>query len=744
MKRHHEQLLRYELAVIGGGVAGTVAAIAAARLGVKTVLLHNRANLGGPSSAECSCNSDGLNINGASEYHNLNARETGVLEEMKLESCYRKAWGWQQHWSLVLLEWVEKEPNLTLFLNTEAHDVEMDGARIKSVKARVIDSDTNLVIAADTFIDSSGDSVIGNAAGAEFRVGREARGEFNETLAPETADRKTMGSSICFRAADMGRPMPFKAPPWALKFSDEDLPYRLHDNPRQGYWWLEHGGELDTVADNEAIYRKLLAILYGLWDHVKNGGDHGADNYVINWIASHPGKRESRRLMGDCLLTQNDVMDATVFDDAVAYGGWPIDLHPPEGVFGKSHPGSPPPFLFPDIYGIPFRCLYSKNVENLMMAGRNISVTHVALGTTRVMATCALCGQAVGTAAYLRKKYRLTPREIGRERIGELKSLLASGDAALPGDIAVAVADIVPTERLSATSAMPLKTGPITGCLSLAPPPKDLGGVFDPCDVPPADRSRAQMFPVSSGRIDCVRVWMNSELPSPVTLTAKLRAAAKAGDFSAATDIASADAVVPPGLHVAVDFAFAAAVVPGKLCWILLPQVPGVEACVSDRYVPGVYLKRDGCYNDNLNLCFEVFPAQNVFGPENAINGLARAGAWPNMWVSDPAAGLPQCLDLTFGEPAEFNAIEIIFDTNLNKMIPSGAAPECVSDYEIQAWLDGCWRTLFSVTDNHFRRRRHEFAKVRAAKVRLEITKTNGDASARVYEVRMMNGLAFS
>ena len=276
----------YDFVVVGGGVAGTVAAIAAARLGVKTALVQNRPVLGGPSGSECCQNSDGAFITGAPEYVNRGAMETGILEEMRREAYYRSANGWQQHWSLVMREWAEREVNLTLLMNTEVHEVETEKNRIASLKARTLGSETEYVLKAPLFADCSGDSFVGFSAGAEYRMGREAQSEFGESLAPEKADKKTMGSSIAFRAVDMGRPVPFKAPEWAYKIhSDEDLPYRLHNNPKQGYWWLEYGGELDTIHDNEAIYQKLLSILFGMWDHVKNGGDHGAANYAINWIS---------------------------------------------------------------------------------------------------------------------------------------------------------------------------------------------------------------------------------------------------------------------------------------------------------------------------------------------------------------------------------------------------------------------------------------------------------------------------
>ena len=709
-----------DLLVVGGGVAGTVAAIAAARRGLKTVLVQNRPMLGGPSSSECSCNADGKCINGAQEYVNRNARECGILEEMKLESYYRNANGWEQHWSLVLREWAEREQNLILLLNTEAYDLTMDGNKITSVTARTLGSETTHRIIADTYIDCSGDSFLGCAAGAEFRMGREARSEFGESLAPEKADKKTMGSSIAFRAIDLGHPVPFAAPPWAMKINgDEDLPYRIHTDPKQGFWWLEYGGELDTIADNEEIYRKLLSILFGVWDHVKNGGDHGAANYAINWISSIPGKRESRRLMGDYILSQKDLEDHPHFRDTVAYGGWPIDIHPPEGVFGKGRPGSAPPIIFPGTYPIPFRCLYSRNIGNLMMAGRNISVTHVALGSTRVMATCASCAQAAAAAAVLMRKYGISPREVGQEHIAELQTMLAEDDAVLP-------MLPIPVRGLPATAAasgeLTLHIPEATSFEPLAAPEKKTD---DPCDVPPADRRRVQMFIASANVLETVKVRLEAEPGAHRLIEAELLDAE--GKI-----LASAKAPAATGIA---EFHFNAPTVPGGRYGIRLPQIQGVSVALHRRHLPGLERKLDGCYLDNDNWCFETVPPLRLYSAENAVNGIARAGTDnSNMWISSP--GLPQWLELDFGGKKSVGKAELIFDTNLDKPCYCGVPAECVRDYELQSFRNGRWETLVEVTGNRQRRRQHTFDPVETDRLRLVVTAINGDPCARVYEFR--------
>lgn len=418
-----ESVESYDLIVIGGGMAGVCAAISAARLGCNVALVHDRPVLGGNASSEVR-----VSISGADSRFK-NARETGVLEELRLEYRFR------DHdvdvngeinsiFDMVLWEWITKEPNIKLYLNAPASGVIMkDPSTIEAITAQQMGTEKKMRLEAPVFIDSSGDGFIAYSAGADYGMGREARHEFNESIAPEVADKLTLGSSILFESKNMGKPIKFTPPDWAYDYpTDEYLPFRGHDRITSGFWWIEFGGELNTIQDNDAIRDELWKVVFGVWDHIKNHGDHGAENYALDWVGAVPGKRESRRFFGDHILTQSDIETANPFPDRVAYGGWSIDLHPPKGIYS---PGKPAEFHgFPKMYSIPFRCLYSRNIKNLMMAGRNISVTHVAFGSTRVMATCAIMGQAVGTAASLCKKYNIFPRDVYRDHTSELQQQL--------------------------------------------------------------------------------------------------------------------------------------------------------------------------------------------------------------------------------------------------------------------------------------------------------------------------------
>ncbi|MDR6551893.1 FAD-dependent oxidoreductase [Paenibacillus qinlingensis] len=412
-----------DLCIIGGGMTGMCAAIAAARHGVKVVLMQDRPVLGGNASSEIR-----MNIGGA---HGKNNRESGLLEEIELENLYRNNTPNFSIWDSVLYEKVRFEENITLLLNCSCLGAEMEGTTIKSVKGWQLTTETWHNIEANYFADCSGDGILAPLTGAEYRIGREAANEFNESIEPDIADEKTMGLSCLFQIRETDKPQPFIPPTWAHTFtSDDDLPHRPHDK-RTNFWWIELGGDRDSIHDTEEIRDELLKVVFGVWDHMKNQGDHGVENWVIDWIGFLPGKRESRRYIGDHILTQNDIEAEGKFDDLVAYGGWSMDDHFPEGFYYKG--GHPTIYhRAPSPYGIPYRSLYSRNIDNLFFAGRNLSATHAALSSTRVMGTCSMLGQAIGTAAAIAVKENLTPRGIYQTRIPQLQQMLMDDDSYLP------------------------------------------------------------------------------------------------------------------------------------------------------------------------------------------------------------------------------------------------------------------------------------------------------------------------
>ncbi|GAB5562247.1 MAG: hypothetical protein SynsKO_38940 [Synoicihabitans sp.] len=344
-------------------------------------------------------------------------REGGIMEEIRLELAVRNPQRSASVFDLVLYDKCRSEPNLQLMLNTAVDGAEVVDGMIRSVSATRSSTEEHFRIAAQIFIDCTGDGRLGAEAGAPFRQGREGTDEFGEHLAVPTADGKTLGSTIMFQARKHDRPMPFVAPSWVRKFNEEDFKLRPYGQPHAdlgleyGYWWAEWGGCLDTLKDNEKIRDELLAITLGIWNYVKNESEVDASHWALDWIGFLPGKRESRRFVGRHVLTEQDIFQSRPFADAIAFGGWPIDTHPPEGVDAPELSPCTQHHL-PYLYDIPLRSCVAKSPRNLMFAGRNISATHIAFATTRVMATCAAIGQGVGTAAAVAIDAGMSPAEL--------------------------------------------------------------------------------------------------------------------------------------------------------------------------------------------------------------------------------------------------------------------------------------------------------------------------------------------
>ncbi len=417
-----------DFCVVGGGIAGMLAAISAARHGVQVVLMGDRPVLGGNASSEIR-----MWICGAAQ-HGDNNRETGILEEIMMESLHRNPTKNYSIWDSILFEKVKQEKNITLLLNCSCMDATMAGTHIQSVTGWQLTTQQYHTVTASIFADCSGDSILAPLTGAAYRIGREGKEEFGETIAPDTADRRTMGLTCMIQGRETPYPVPFTPPTWAEKFTTESLaPYRLPremiGQMRENFWYLELGGMHDSIADTETLRDELLGIAFGMWDYVKKHCDD-MECWELDWVGFLPGKRESRRYVGAYTLTEQDILSQGKFEDLVAYGGWTMDDHHPAGFRAEE-----PPNIFhpaPCPYGIPYRVLYAKDIDNLMFAGRNISATHAALSSTRVMATCGVMGQAVGTAVSIAVREGVLPKDITTHHMKELQQTLMRDDCYLP------------------------------------------------------------------------------------------------------------------------------------------------------------------------------------------------------------------------------------------------------------------------------------------------------------------------
>ena len=418
-KEHHADLV-----VVGGGIAGISAAISAARLGLKVALVQDRPVLGGNNSSEVRVHLGGWQ--NMPPYPRLgdtiaefgparggNARPIGVYEDDRK------------------LAVVKAEKNIALFLNTRVDGVTTnETGRIVSVTGQHTQKPETTTFYGRWFVDATGDGTVGFLAGADWREGREAKSETGEAWAPEEADMLTMGASVQWYAdktAD-GKDVDFPQQPWMIRFNDANGHQGL-----RGDWNWEAGLGREQIAEAEHIRDYGLLVAFSNWGYVKNIASNRTEyaNKELKWVAYIAGRRESRRLMGDWVLSENDIDARTNFPDATCVATWTIDLHFPKAAEKTKFTGEPfqTDSLNKTIWpiAIPYRCYYSRNVPNLFMAGRDISVTHIALGTTRLMRTHGMMGEVVGMAASLCKKYDCDPRGVYAQHLEELKTLMTKG-----------------------------------------------------------------------------------------------------------------------------------------------------------------------------------------------------------------------------------------------------------------------------------------------------------------------------
>ena len=720
----------FDVVVVGAGAAGCCAAIAAARMGAVTALIQNRPVLGGNASSEC-----GVGLNGASSHHR-NARETGIPEEV---ARIRSRYGYRKY-SEPFRMLTASEPNLTVFLNSHVFEAERkDSTTIALVRA--VDTLTGAITEyrGKHFIDCTGDGWLGFFAKADFRIGREARDAFDEDLAPRESDRITMsgclmGNGLAFRAHSVNRPVSFQRPPWARHIETLGGYGRRLRNVAGGEWWMEHPGTVDDLWQAEEARDELIKISFSYWDFIKNRSPlkEQARSYILSHIPIVDAKRESRRLMGDYILNQNDCENGRVFPDRISYGGWPLDVHHPAGIFS----GDEGSFDFNKrvpVYTIPYRCIYSRNIGNLHFAGRCASVTHVALGTIRVQNTLATLGQADGTAAAICVQRGITPRQIHRNHMPEFQQILLRHDQTIPELANQDPADLARKASVTASSTADFirftRSNMSTETLHLLD--HDRGMIFQTAGMETLSR---------------VAVKLASENDHPTAIELHVRTARKADDFSAEADVTVVPATIPPNAENWVEFNLELDVnSPFLWCW--LPRTEGISwrlmkhgptGCsrIYGQAAANSWTPRPGEY-----YAIDTVPALAVpttFAPANVINGYARESAdHSNMWASDPDAPFPQWIQLELPEKCPVTSVYLTFDTDLDPRLGGPAFPrECVRDYSVAVNHNGKWKTVAEVNANFQRRRIHRFERMETDQIRLTVTNTHGDRSARVFEIR--------
>jgi len=671
--------LKSDLAVIGGGLAGVCAAITAARAGAKVVLVQDRPVLGGNASSEVR-----LWILGATSHlgnNNRWAREGGVINELLVENMFRNPEGNPLILDTIILEMVVNEPNLTLLLNTAVYDLEKsDADTVKSVRAFCSQNSTAYEINAPVFVDASGDGIVGFLAGAAFRIGAEARTEFGEQFAPEKSSNELLGHTIYFYSKDTGRPVKFIPPSFALRDITE-IPrwrdIRFNDSGCR-LWWLEWGGTLDTIHDSERIKWELWKVAYGVWNHIKNSGQFPeAETLTLEWVGTIPGKRESRRFEGDYMICQQDLVEQRRHADAVSFGGWAIDLHPSDGVF-SAQPGCQQ-WHSKGVYQIPYRTMYSRNLKNLFLAGRIISASHIAFGSTRVMATCAHGGQAVGIAAAICTQKKLLPRDLlAAPHMKELQRELIGIGQYIPGVALEDENDLARTAEISATSELKLTEFAPSG------------------ETMPLDAAWAMMLPVQPGAMPTVEFLL--DVSAPNTLRLELRVSSKPDNHTPDTTLATQEIKLKTGAHIKLPVKFDAKIDAPRYAFVCLMANPDVAVHLSDQRVTGVLAVTQkfnravakssrqepppGSGIDSFefwipqrrpagkNLAVKIDPPLEVFGAQNLVNGFARPTNQPNVWAADFTHEQP-VLTLAWDKPQTIARIELSFDCDFDHPMES-------------------------------------------------------------------------
>ncbi len=708
-----------DFVVAGGGMAGVCAAIAAARAGLKVVLVQDRPVLGGNASSEVR-----LWILGATSHMGNNnrwAREGGILNEILMENTYRNKEGNPIIFDTVLLDKVLAEKNISLFLNTVIYDIEKGGEkRIDSIKAYNPQCETSYEFTAPLFCDSTGDGLIAYLGGATYRMGAEDAAEYDEKFAPDKQQYgEKLGHTIFFYHKDAGHPVSYVAPSFALK-PDEVERYinRIHQpdyfNALQTgckYWWIEYGGRIDTITDTEEIKYKLWSVVHGIWNYIKNSGKFPeADNLTLEWVGNIPGKRESRRFVGRYMLNQKDVVEQRPHPDTVAHGGWSLDLHPADGVFSTNAKACNQ-WHSKGVYPIPYRCYLTPDLENVFLAGRIISATHVAFASTRVMATCGTGGEAVGTAAAMCIKNRCLPSELlEADKMKLLQQTLTYNGMYLPQTDSVTPDALLHDAHMTASSVFQVGEIPFNG------------------EWLPLKKSAAQMLPLQKGVVPIVKVRVKASRATD--LQVELRASAKS--FNHTPDVVLGHLALPlHGGEQEVELQFNTEMPHTGYAFLCFMSSEHVEIQTSRMLLSGftaVFNKKLAAVSNGgkqeptedigvdsfefwcperaphaCNIAMQISPALDCFLISNLKNTHYRPIDRPNAWVACPDDEAP-VLTLTWQKAKELKGITLFTDPDYDHPMESvewghhdNKMPYCVDGMEII--VDG--KVVHTVTDNY-------------------------------------------
>ena len=741
------QQLDSDLVVVGGGMAGICTAIAAARAGIKVVLVQDRPVLGGNASSEVR-----LWILGATSHMGNNnrwSREGGVIDEILLENLSRNKEGNTLIFDTILLEKVVEEDNITLLLNTAVYEVsKRDERNIEELTAFCSQNSMAYKLRAPLFCDASGDGVVSYLSGAAFRMGAESKEEFGELFAPDHNYGELLGHTLYFYSKKAEQPVKYVPPAFALKdikqipryknLTEEDYGCRL--------WWMEFGGRKDTVHETEDIKWELWKVVYGVWDHIKNSGEFkDTENLTLEWVGTIPGKRESRRFEGLYMMKQQDVVEQRNHDDAVAFGGWAIDLHPADGIYSDL-PGCNQ-WHAKGIYQIPLRSYISRDIDNLMYAGRIISSTHVAFGSTRVMATCAHGGQAVGEAAAICQEKGLIPKQLlESETMRELQNRLNVNGQFIPGIPIDKSEDLTSTAKIITSSNLVLEEIPFDG------------------DWLQLNNDSAQMLPLSKGQKYSIEIEV--EAAEETTLTCELRRSLEKANFTPEVKMQAKEIPLEVGIQ-KVQIDFTQVFEDDQYGYITFLENKAVKLRLSNKRYSGVLsvfkkvnkaVSNYGEQNppDNIgvdafefwtperrpagqNIAMNISPSLNAFEGENILNGYTRPYIRTNAWAASIDEKEAR-VEFRWEEPQKINKVKVYLDGDFDHPLesslmghPEEAVPFCVQNFSIKNCHE---ETLAVVKDNCLSTREIVFDEpVETAGLKIDMEQPGENVPIALFEV---------
>ncbi|WP_443943456.1 FAD-dependent oxidoreductase [Pedobacter sp. AW1-32] len=740
--------LSADLVVAGGGLSGVSTAVTAARQGLQVILVQDRPVLGGNASSEVR-----LWVLGATSHMGNNnrwSREGGFIDELLVENTFRNPEGNPLILDMILLDKVSQEPNIQLLLNTAVYEVAKDSENnISSLKAFCSQNSTNYQLSAPLFCDATGDGIVGFLAGAAFRMGAESKEEFNEGMAPTAEYGELLGHSLYFYSKDTGKPVNFIAPSFALEDITAIPRFKQFNANEFGckLWWVEYGGRLDTVHDTEKIKWELWKVVYGVWNYIKNSGKFPeAANLTLEWVGTIPGKRESRRFEGDYMMTQQDLVEQREHEDAVAFGGWSIDLHPADGVYSE-RPGCNQ-WHSKGIFQIPYRSLYSKNINNLFLTGRNISVSHVAFGATRVMATCAYVGQVAGIAAAECLAKNLKPKALkAAEHLKDLQNRLMREGQHIPNVAFKDEKDLLHLAQVKASSEI------------------DFTGFGETVLWKTLDLPSGQMLPLKKGVVPIFKVPVKTN--ESTNLQVELRICSRRGSFTPDVTLGEKTLTVEAGqLEVDVDFDIDLA--EDGYVFLLFAANPKLSLGYTERRITGflsVFNSKNKAVSNNgkqippagtgvdefefwcpqrrpngQNIALNLSDALTPGSITHISNGTDRPVSRTNAWIADFSDPNPT-VEIQWTENQGIKSIDIWFDSDFDHPMesvlmthPENRMPFVIRNYRIK---DDTGKEIYTKNDNFQTRNHIRFdEKINTNKLTIEFQHPSDQVPAAIFALR--------